>query len=370
MSHEITEFDRQEGIEQAWHGLTHVKPVIALRDCWLALWDIVKAPLFTTGKDGKPVSTEYCQLVASDNPAIHIGGPVSKETFAPISNAKFLAIIGEALAMIPGAIVASVGSVCGRARVFVSVKLPQHAEAFNAAGREFKPYLNFLNSHDQSAPFIAVVSFVCTVCNNTFRMNLALVEKDLSGINAAKKRSELRIKLKHTKHVADRLENVPEVIDGFLGATAIFKAGMEYLGKTVINRADVIPLFMGFLNPEIGAGLASMLVNGDKLEEAQIEALQVSTRRKNQVERLAELHVAGKGNNGATLADAFSAVTDFYSHESSGGEDNAAKQFVSSEFGAGQEMKEKAFAAFQNPEQVTKLIAIGKGLVAVQKAKE
>ena len=228
MSHEITVHDRQEGIEQAWHGLTHVKPVIALRDCWLALWDIVKSPLFTTGKDGRPVSTEYCQLIASDNPELHIGGPVSKETFSPITNAKFLAIIGEALAMIPGAIIASVGSVCGRARVFVSVKLPQQAEVFNAAGREFKPYLNFLNSHDQSAPFVAVVSFVCTVCNNTFRMNLSLVEKDLTGINAAKKRSELRIRLKHTKNVADRLENVPEVIDGFLGATALFKAGMEF----------------------------------------------------------------------------------------------------------------------------------------------
>lgn len=367
MSHEITAIDRQEGIEMGWHGLTKVKAIISLRDCWLALWDIVKSPLFTKSKKtGQLVSSEYCQLVASDKPEVMIGGPVHKDTFSPITNAKFLAIVGEALNAIPGAIVASVGSVCARTRVFVSVLLPKQSASFVAAGREFKPYLNFLNSHDQSAPFVATVSFICVVCNNTFGMNLALVEGDRTGIGAAMKRKELRIKLKHTKHVADRLDNVPEVIDGFLGATAIFKAGMEYLGKTVINKADVEALFVAFLTSDMAAGLRSMVMKGDKMDKGQIELVQISTRRKNQVARLVELHHNGKGNAGKTLADAFSAVTDYYSHESSGGWEKAEKQFVSSEFGAGQVAKEQAFAILQDAAQVAELVAFGKALLAVQ----
>lgn len=364
MSHEITNIDRQEGIEQAWHGLTQVKAVITLRDCWLALWDIVKSPLFAKDEAGKDIVSDYCQLVASDNRGITIGAPVHTETFSPITNARFLAIVSEAINLIPGAIVASVGSVCARCRVFVSVKLPQ-VPAFQAAGREFKPYLNFLNSHDQSAPFVAVVSFVCTVCNNTFGMNLSLTDGDRTGINAAMGRKELRIRLKHTKHVADRLENVPAVIDAFLGVTAMFQAGMEYLGATAIDPRDVDPLFAGFLT-DLGAGMISVLLSGNALTKEQIAAVQMSGRRKNQIASLTRLHHEGKGNKGLTLADAFSAVTDYYSHESAGGLENPARQLVSSEYGAGQEAKAQAFKTLLDAEATAKAIAVGKAILAAQ----
>jgi hypothetical protein len=68
----------------------------------------------------------------------------------------------------------------------------------------------------------------------------------------------------------------------------------------------------------------------------------LSTRAVNTAERLVALHVKGLGNSGETLLDAASAVTDFYSHESSGGEEKDGfrwKQFNSSEFGAGARAK-------------------------------
>lgn len=368
----ITVNDRHEATSQAWHGKSIVKAVILLKDSWLALWDIVKSPLFTLDDNGKPVSTDYCQLVASDNKSIAIGKSVSTKTFSPITNASFLAIVSEALNDIAGSVVVSVGSVCNRCRVFVTLQLTQQVKAFEAAGREFKPYLNFLNSHDQSAPFAVVVSFVCTVCNNTFGMNLYLVESDLTGIKAAMKRNELRIKLKHTKNVAERLANVPDVIRAFHGTVAIFKATMEYLGKTAIEKHNVVPLFTGFLNNDMPEGLVSLIMAGTKLDQTQTELVQISTRRKNQIERLADLHLGGKGNNGATLADAFSAITDYYTHESSGGmkEDadakDIARQIETSEYGTGQESKERGLRLLADADAVANAIAFGRRLLEVQ----
>lgn len=365
MSHEISEIDLQEGTEDAWHHKTIIKAAIDLKDCWLAKWDIVKKNMFTHNAKGHLVCDEYCKLVASDNKEIIImGKPVHKDTFQPITNAKFLAIVSDAISRIPGAIVSSVGSVCRRTRVFVSVRIPEQA-IFKAAGREFKPYLNFLNSHDQSSPFVAVISFICTVCNNTFTMNLFLVEKDLTGINAAMKRKELRIKLKHTKNVGEKLANVPDVIDAFIGTVGMFQAAMEVFGKTIISLPDAKAFFTGFLNRDLPNGLETLLLSGGKLEKEQLEAVQISTRRGNQINRLLELHEKGAGNKGETMADIFSAITDYYSHESSSIDDQE-RQFVSSEFGDGQTKKDEAFELLQNPEKVAHLITVGKALIGVQ----
>lgn len=360
MSHEITNIDKQQGLKQAWHKLTEVcANGIKLAASWLAQWDVVKSPLFTIDQNGQPIETEYCQLVATDNPKIHIGAPVHKQTYQPISNKAFLDICQDALNGIRGAEVASVGSVCGRGRVFVSVQL-QELPFYKAAGRTFQPYLNFLNSHDQSAPFGVTTSNVCTVCNNTFGMNLCLIEKQKSGIGAASREmartGAVRIRLKHTKNVADRLENVGELIDGFLGAQAEFRQIMDKLNSEDLDIRSVKPLFTGFLTiPDIGAtrDLA-------KVTKAELE---LSTRRANQIDRITELHFKGNGNLGKTMADAFSAVTDYYTHESSS-KDNMSRQFESSEFGAGQSAKTRAWHSFQNPEEVNRMIAVGHAVLA------
>lgn len=327
MAHEISKFDKQQGIEMAWHNLTEVLPVIDLSSSWLAQWDVRKERLFT----GDMVETDYCQLVATDNPQIHIGAPVHCETYQPVTNQAFLATVKEAIADIRGATVASVGSVCERGRVFVSVKLSA-LEAFTAAGREHKAYLNFLNSHDQSAAFLVNTSNTCTVCNNTFGMNLH-----------SKETGAVRIKLKHTRNIALRLENIPEIVDGFLGAQAEFKARLDMLQKRTIEAYKARHLFAGF----VGAS-----ADGE-----------MGTRKVNQVNRLTELFATGKGNQGRDLSDVFNAVTDYYSHESSGGE-NVMRQVVSSEYGAGQTAKARAYSLLQSEDEVSKLCAVGEKLLA------
>ena len=143
MAHKIGNVDRQEGTFQAWHGLTDVKKVIQLATCWLAKWDVEKRPM--REPDGS--ESEYCRIVCTDDPSLKIGKPVHCETYGMISNADFLQICEDSMGEIQGATVESVGSVCDRGRIFVSVKVPDLKE-LTAAGRKFEPYLNFISSHD------------------------------------------------------------------------------------------------------------------------------------------------------------------------------------------------------------------------------
>lgn len=327
MSHEITSIDRQEGIAQAWHGLTKVMQIIKLASSWLGQWDVEKRPMFEP--DGS--ASDYCRLVCTDNSKIKIGKPVHCESYGIITNADFLRVIDNALKEIPGAIVASVGSVCGRSRIFVSVKLPELA-SYEAAGREFVPYLNFMSSHDMSAPFAVNASTVCTVCNNTFGMNLRISKED--GDEA------VRIVLKHSKNVADRLDNVPDIISGFHGSQMLFRLQMEKLAKEKITIDDANALFAGFLTPE------------NAVEKA------MSTRRMNQVDRLVELFRRGAGNSGENRADAFSAFTDYYTHENAGG-DSVIRQFESSEFGDGFARKQAALETLTNEKLFAKALERG-----------
>ncbi len=338
MAHAITSVDRQQGLVQAWHGLTQILPVIDLKTCFLSQWDVKKSPMLHA--DGTP--SEYCELVCTDNEKIRIqSAPVSCATYQPITNDRFLNVIADAIQGIDGAKIATVGSVCERGRIFVSVELKE-LPSFKAAGREHVPYLNFLSSHDQTAAFIVNTSNICVVCGNTYSMNLQLMKGQRSGLKAASEAKSVRIKFKHTKNVGDRLDNVPEIIDGFHGAQAEFRAILDTMADKTVAKADVEPLFAGF----IGAGADGEL----------------STRKRNQIDRLATLFYRGNGNLGQNRADAFNAVTDYFTHESSG-DTNVEKQIVSSEYGAGQTAKTRAFEAFQSDDTVRALVANGNALL-------
>lgn len=326
MSHEISKIDRQEGIEQAWHGLTDVRADLSLDNCWLSKWDVVKTPLFT-----QDLPTKWSMLTASDNRNIQIGKPFA-DSYVPVTNKDFLEMIKESILGIKGVKVASVGSVCERGRVFVSLSLSE-LESFKAAGREFKAYLNALNSHDFSSVLVMNTSNTCTVCNNTFRANL----------HAKGDKGSVNIRVKHTKNVKMRLDNIPEIIDGFLGAQAEFKALMDGFEATPIAEKYVSPLFAGFLGADEKDGL--------------------STRKMGQVDTLTNLFKNGAGNRGKDLSDVFSAVTDYYTHESSGGEDRT-RQFVSSEFGSGLNAKTRMFGLLQDKDAINKTVLAGKKILA------
>lgn len=314
----ITEIDRQDGRRMGWHNKTNVRSDLSLANNWLTEWDLVKSPLFTADM----AETDYALLTCTDNPRITVGGPVHRETYGFLSNRDFLEIIRESISGIRGAKVDSVGSVCGRGRIFVSVSLPEVAE-FTAAGRAHLGFLSFLSSHDMSAPFLVNASNVCVVCDNTFRANL----HDKSG-------KGVRVRVPHTKNASRKLENVPAIVEAYYGTQAVFKAKLDAMASEEVDTSKAERFFAGFLTVDTVRDAEKLIATKPEIE--------VSTRRANQVSRLAELFVSGKGNNGRNVSDIFGAVTDYYSHESAGG-DNVWKQIAASEVGNGHENKARAF---------------------------
>ena len=320
MSHKIGEYDRQEGIKQAWHGLTHVRESIEVADNWLTKWDVSKKPMFNP--DG--TLSEWTRVTCSDN-NLYIGKPVHRDTYSLITNNQFLDIVNDALLSVNGAKIDSVGSVCDRGRVFVSVSIPDLPE-FRAAGREFRAYLNFINSHDQSSPFAVNASNVCVVCDNTFRYNLHDTNNKV-----------FRAVVKHTKNANDRLQDIDRMIDAYIGTQMRFRHLMNTLDEQPVTPTTARNFFTGLHSPVIA---------------------EPSTQLLNKVDELQSLFRSGRGNRGQTLADVFSAVTDYYTHQASRS-DNPWKQIESSEYGYGATMKTNAMEALTDGEEYQKTLFRG-----------
>jgi hypothetical protein len=320
MSHKIGEYDRQEGIKQAWHGLTHVRESIGIADNWLSKWDVCKKPM--SEPDG--TVSEWTRVTCTDN-NLYIGKPVHAETYGLITNQQFLDIVNDALLSVKGAKIDSVGSVCDRGRVFVSVSIPDLPE-FRAAGREFRAYLNFINSHDQSSPFAVNASNVCVVCDNTFRYNLHDTNNKV-----------FRAVVKHTKNANDRLQDIDRMIDAYIGTQVRFKHLMDSLDSRPVGAGTARNFFTGLHSPTIA---------------------EPSTQLLNKVDELQSLFRSGRGNRGQTLADVFSAVTDYYTHQGAKS-DNPWRQIESSEYGFGSTMKTKTMDILSDNEEYLKTVFRG-----------
>lgn len=338
MASRIYEHDKQQGLVQAWHGNTEVVSTITLEDNWLRKWDLVPVQM---EKRGKP--TKWTILECTDlGEQLEIGQPYNPQTFQPVNNADFLDMVKQCLAGTDHKI-ATVGSIRNRGRVFLSVEL-MGMEKFKAAGRDFGAYLNFGNGHDKSSVLWVNTSNICTVCDNTFTFNLVSVE------NKAKNNTtddNLSVRQRHTKNVKLRLPELAKLVDKAVGVHAQFQLELDKLNEVEIPHAYANNLFAGFVGRNIS--------QADRRHG-------LSTRAFNTVSRLGELFLSGKGNSGETLADAFSAVTDYYSHESSGG-NNVMRQVMSSEYGAGNQSKQDFWRIVRDTSICAQTVEVGEELL-------
>lgn len=330
--HRIEENDKQEGLTQAWHGLTTIREDLSLASNWLRDWDIQARNVYL-GEGDEQIKLPFVQMICSDLPELLIGTPYNPQTFKPITNADFLKLVADSVSGIAHTLV-SIGSIRNRGRVFASLEIAG-LEAFKAGGREFKTYLNFGNGHDKSSVLWVNTSNVCTVCDNTFSMNLFSVEnKDGQG---------LKHQQRHTKNIAARLPEIAKLVDKAVRIQAEFAKSFSELAAKPCGMSEAQEAFAGFVGSD--------------------EATKLSTRSANMVARLVDLFCTGKGNEGANRADLFSAITDYYTHENAGGE-NKLKQFVSSEFGSGAMKKEEFWLIVRDDDSFKKLCARGRELIA------
>lgn len=328
--HGISKRDKQQARHMGWHKLTEINMDLDLKNNWLTKWDINERQLQLDGVD-----VPFKILTGSDDGEI-IGKPFAG-TYTPVTNKQFLDMIAEAISGVKGAVVESVGSVCNRGRVFVSVSI-KGMDKFVVGKREFQNFLNFGNGHDQTSAVWANASNTCTVCNNTFTMNL-------NG------EQEVKIKVKHSKDVAMRLDNIVEVIDAYAGTQAKFKAEFERLLNEPLKTDKARNLFAGWL-----VRSAAGNENGRDLGPKTLT----------KVNRLTELFETGRGNTGSNRADAFSAITDFYTHESTRNSGrNLQRQLYSSEYGLGRMAKTDFWNVIRNDDRMNAYISNGKKALAL-----
>ncbi len=140
------------------------------------------------------------------------------------------------------------------------------------------------------------------------------------------------------------------MIDAAIGVQFEFAQAMNSFAAKNATTKQAERVFAGFIAPEI----AEKRKTDKKVE--------FSTRSQNIVNRLTELFSNGAGNKGKDRSDIFNAVTDYYSHESSGG-DSMEKQFVSSEFGTGAKRKQEFFEIMRNEDSFLKTEELGALLV-------
>lgn len=329
--HNITERDAQIGLKQAWHGLTNVVDAIDVKDNVLTEWDVERKPLTYVDINGDEQDTGYGILVGDDDDQI-IGRPMSP-SYKHITNEQFMDLVSDVMQKLPKAKIESIGSVCNRGKVFVTVSLDGKSK-YKVGDREFEDFLNFGNAHDQTSKLWINNTNTCTVCDNTFTYNL---NNKSAMVGSAVHRGDIELKL----------ADLSNVVDDFLGTQEDFRVKFNNLLKKKITDKKAQSLFTGFLmrnNPKEG----------------------LSTRCLNTVDTLNTLFKKGAGNRGENYADAFSAVTDYYTHNSTRGKGaNRLNQYVSSEFGLGRMNKQSFWTVVNDADLAERTIERGTKLLSL-----
>jgi hypothetical protein len=322
MSAGLTNRDIQIGVVMAWHKKTKVVPAITRENCGIIypMEKHVMAPYADKPIPGYVrfqsdtgevlyfnVATKDFHAIVSTDDGLPIGDAIGKG-YMLYDNARMFDMVSDAIAGTAHKVV-SVGTVNSRAKCFCSVQL-DGGKTVQAAGRETETVLNILWGHGGKFGILARSGMTVVVCQNTFAMALA-------------RRGEFELRLKHTGNSEAKLENMSKAIDAHYGVVAEFQKAMDSFADTSCPKDRAERIFAGFL------------VREETPEK-------VSTRTQNQMERLNTLFVKGKGNRGDNMADVFNAVTDYYTHESSGG-DNVWRQVESGEYGQGFDRKTEMF---------------------------
>jgi hypothetical protein len=313
MAHLIQQRDIQAGLEQAWHRLTTVVPEVTRENSMP--WDVVESPIHYKVKQTDSYGIErevyiedpeFKTLLATDD-WLPVGEPFGS-SYCPTSINMFWEIIRKGMGDTPYQII-SAGTVDNRRKVFASLKV---SEGFKIGDRQFNDYITLLDSFDKSTSLQARYSNVCVVCANTFAANMQ------SGNQIGK--------AKHTQMIELNIQRLVDAIDQFVGTSAYFQSLLLEANQTACSRDEARAWLTG-----IEGRNTDSLSNGLKQKTA----------------RMVELFDCGRGNEGRSRLDAFSALTDFHSNESTNrkGEDS---QYMTSEWGSSSQVKTLAASRFKD----------------------
>ena len=295
MAHGIyTNRDFQISEEMAWHKKTTIaKPVIT------AFPTIQAMPLFY-GDDCKSAAhgdNAYYMPVSTDDmlPVAPPFNPQSYSLFTPQDAWKWVSEVLEGT----GHDFKSIGMLWNRSFWFIGVELSELKNLTIGDGRESRFQMNFSGGLDRKVSPQCELSSILPVCWNT--------------ISLSRSSGQVLFREKATKNFSNRLEAAKSEIEKAVGMTRVFKAAMDGLAKKPCNVDRARCVFAGYLTP------------GDDKK--------MSTRTKNTVDTLADLHVNGIANRGKTEFDMLNAYTQLLSRGTESSTVDTGARFTSSEFG-------------------------------------
>lgn len=322
--HGITKFDKILGIERFWHGLNEIFEEISV--------DLAKKKVGFPIREvqpeieGIPAVEHILQkgdlverpLIARVCGETGLVLSIGKETYEVLPNSDVLDW-AKPLIYEYGFKIASVGTIFARKRFFLTLEA-EKGSFETRPGDKTITRLNFLNGHDGMTSTRAFTSGIRVVCANTWRFALEEHEEH----------AETSFAGKHTKGLPNNLQAYQARLMQFYSARDTVDAILQDFLSQPMSSNDAEKIIVGFVG------------NGKHL----------STRARNQSEKVHDLFANGIGNEGNSLLDVFNAFTEFYTHHAS---DNRDKMFVSSEFGTYGNKKEEAFKLFQSQEEIEKL---------------
>jgi len=304
MSALITTRDIQAGLENAWHKQTTIVDKVTRENSMP--FEVVEADVFYKAnrkndfglnEDVVIESPEMKQLVASDD-WLPIGQPYGK-TYHPSTIETFWKIIESGMGDTPYEIL-SAGTVDNRQKIFASLKV---SDGFRIGDREFKDFITLIDSFDKSSCLQSRYSNVCVVCANTFA----------SVMNAGNSIGKVR----HSFNLEMNITRLIDAMDQFVGTSAIFQSMLQEANQKACSQDEARAWITG--------------IEGRNTDNLTNGILQKSAR-------MVELFNHGKGNTGSTRLDAFSAVTEFHTHESTNRIEQGA-QYSTSEWGSSAQLK-------------------------------
>lgn len=295
MAHLIQERDIQAGLTQAWHNLTTICDEVKRENSMP--FEVIESPIyykkqetdqFGFVKDVFVQDPEYKILLANDD-WLPVGDPYGP-SYQPSSIEMFWEVIKKGMGTTPYQIV-SAGTVDNRRKLFASLKV---TEGFEVAGRKFDDFITVLDSFDKTTALTAKYLNFCTVCNNTFMASMR------SGKEIGK--------AKHTQMLELNVARLISAIDSFAGTSNLFQAMLQRAHEQTCSRDEAKAWAAG--------------IHGRNMDKGTNALVQKAAR-------IGELFESGRGNEGRTRLDAFQALTEFETHESSNRKEAGAQNYTS-----------------------------------------
>ena len=188
-----------------------------------------------------------------------------------------------------------------------------------------KQYLFATNTFDGSMRFRIDKANTRVVCQNTHRMAL----REGSSI----------IQAKHTDSLELKLKKLPELFEEVKRQSTQYLQDCQLLACKTVSDEQI----EAFLYDVLGYGKEFALV---KSGQANLKE-SISTRARNQVEKISELAFTGMGTDipgvKGSLWGLYNAVSEYTDHEMTPKGKSLDKMLVSTYFGSGASLKDKAF---------------------------